>query len=207
MVDAREKLLDRAVAGDAQAMSELLARCGPEVRRRLDGHIAAKYQSAFDEDDVLQITFLEAFLRIGSFEPKGIPSFIAWLTRIAQNNLRDAVKHLERQKEPPLDRQVEQGGDADSHTALLNRLQWSGTSVSGPVVRAENKVLLEQAIDRLPPDYATVVRLYDLERRDVGAVADAMNRSTGAVYMLRSRAHECLQDLLGPMSDFLSRGA
>jgi RNA polymerase sigma factor (sigma-70 family) len=188
-------------------MSELLACCGPEVRQRLDGRIAARYRPAFDEDDVLQITFLEAFLRIRSFDPNGVRSFIAWLTRIARNNLRDAVRELECQKRPPLDRQVNPNKATDSHTALFERLVRPGTSPSRPVRLAENKVLLEQAIDRLPPDYAKVVRLYDLEGQGVGAVADAMNRSIGAVYMLRSRALECLQELLGPMSDFLTRGA
>jgi RNA polymerase sigma-70 factor (subfamily 1) len=206
MSDPREKLLAQAVAGDAQAMSELLARCAPEVRQRLDGRIAAKYRRAFDDDDVLQITFLEAFLRIKAFEPNGIRSFIAWLTRIARNNLRDAVRELERQKRPPPNRQVNPGKATDSHTALFERLVRPGTTPSRPVMLAENKVRLEQAIDRLPPDYAKVVRLYDLEGCGVGAVADAMNRSIGAVYMLRSRALDCLRELLGPMSDFLSRG-
>lgn len=205
MLEAREKLLVQAVAGDPHAMSQLLECCGPEVRRQLSGHVAAKYQSAIDEDDVLQITFLEAFLRIGSFEPNGIRSFIAWLTRIAHNNLRDAVKELDRQKRPPRDRQVNQAAATDSHTALIQRLQGGGASPSGYVVVAENKVLLEQAIDKLPPDYAKVVRFYDLECRDATAVANAMKRSVGAVYMLRSRAHDCLRELLGPTSDFLSR--
>ena len=205
MADAREERLSKAVAGDTHAMSELLKACGPEVRRQLNGHVAAKYQSAFDDDDVLQVTFLEAFLRIGSFEPNGIHSFVAWLTRIAQNNLRDAVKELGRQKRPPRDRQVNQNARTDSHTALLQRVRGGGASPSGHVVVAENKVLLEQAIDKLPPDYAKVVRFYDLECRDATAVANAMNRSVGAVYMLRSRAHDCLRELLGPTSDFLSR--
>jgi len=205
MVDAHQNLLDEAVRGNTRAMSELLARCGPDVRRRLRGRIAPQYRSALDEDDVLQVTYLEAFLRIRSFEPNGMPSFVAWLTKIAHNNLRDAIKQLNRKKEPPPDRQVTADNITDSHTDLLTKLQNPGTTPSGQIMRAENKTLLDAAIDQLPQDYAHVVRLYDLERQSVADVADAMNRSVGAVYMLRSRAHGCLKELLGPKSNFYGR--
>jgi DNA-directed RNA polymerase specialized sigma24 family protein len=55
----------------------------------------------------------------------------------------------------------------------------------------------------MPPDYSTVIRMYDLEGRGAESVASAMGRSTGAVYMLRSRAHDMLRTLIEG-SDFFT---
>ncbi|HEY3242379.1 MAG TPA: sigma-70 family RNA polymerase sigma factor, partial [Phycisphaerae bacterium] len=60
------------------------------------------------------------------------------------------------------------------------------------------------AIGKLPADYAKVVRMYDLEGRSVAEVAAAVGRSEGAVYMLRSRAHDRLRELLASASRFMS---
>ena len=46
--------------------------------------------------------------------------------------------------------------------------------------------------------------LYDIEGRSVQEVGAHLNRSPGAVYMLRARAHEQLAGLLGHASAFLT---
>ena len=46
-----------------------------------------------------------------------------------------------------------------------------------------------------------------LEGADVGDVASELDRSQGAVYMLRARAHDRLKGILGSASQFWSDGA
>ncbi len=57
---------------------------------------------------------------------------------------------------------------------------------------------------KLPPDYATVIRLYDLQGKPIAEVAADLGRSEGAVYMLRARTHDRLRELLPGESKFFS---
>ena len=70
--------------------------------------------------------------------------------------------------------------------------------------RNEAWAALKQAIRRLPEDYQQVVRMYDLEEQPVETVARVLQRSPGAVYMVRARAHRMLRDLLGGPSDYFT---
>jgi len=204
MTGSEMELARRAIAGDEDALAELLEEFGPQVRQRLGGRIGAQWQSVFEEDDVLQITYLEAFLRIGRFECIGEGAFLAWLTRIAENNLRDAIRELGRVKRPQPANRVESPSGDESYAALCDVLRVTSVTPSHHAARGEARRILDGAIEKLPADYARVVRLYDLEGRSAAEVAGAMGRSTGAVYMLRARAHDCIRELLGPESAFFS---
>ena len=91
-------LFAQAAAGDENALTNLLSAYGSQIRRRLS--ISATWQATLDIDDVMQVTYMEAFLRIGQLQGHDEPTFVAWLTRIAQNNLRDAVSELEADRRP-----------------------------------------------------------------------------------------------------------
>ncbi|MEM7623886.1 MAG: sigma factor, partial [Planctomycetota bacterium] len=92
-----------AAGGDEEALSKLLETFGPIVRDRLKGKIGQQWRSALDEDDVMQVTYLEAFLLIDQFKPRGDGSFTAWLSQVAENNLRDALRGLQAAKGAPRD--------------------------------------------------------------------------------------------------------
>ena len=132
MSQSDEPLLMQAAQGDDDAMTALLQRYGPQVRGRINGRIAQRYRSAFDEDDVMQVTYLEAFLCAGGFAPSGFDGFVVWLTRIAKNNLRDAVKELSRQP-PPSEKVQRRWGTrrqrAESQQAAAARQEPTGACV------------------------------------------------------------------------------
>ena len=83
----------------------------------------------------------------------------------------------------------------------------AGPSPSRIVGAEEARLKLNEALARLPEAYARVIALYDLKRLPVQDVAKALDRSTGAVYMLRRRALDMLHEMLGPTSAFLTRKA
>lgn len=202
MADDGDKLLERAVGGDRAALAELLTRYGPMLRAELN--IDRRWQTVLEPDDVLQVTYLEAFLHITSFAPNGLAGFYTWLKRIAENNLRDAIKGLERQKRPQPEQRVEVRTGENSAIQLLDLLGVTSATPSRQVAHGELIAAFEAAMQALPPDYATVVRMYDLESRSITDVAAAVKRSPGAVHMLRARAHARLGELLGPGSQFFS---
>lgn len=194
-----------AVAGDIDAMTELLNECAPEVERSLS--IAREWRSVLEPADVMQVTYLEAFLRIGQYDPNRSEPFQAWLRRIAENNLRDAIRGLQRQKRPQPANRVALPTGADSAADLLALLGVTTTTPSRYATREERAQRLNAALDALPDDYARVVRLYDLEGQPIAEVARQMGRSSGAIHMLRARAHDRLRTLLGPDSAWFGSSA
>jgi RNA polymerase sigma-70 factor (ECF subfamily) len=195
------ELVCSAVRGDRDALGELLSRHGPAVESGL--HIAGAWRDSLDTGDVMQVTYLEAFLQISRFDSTRADSFGGWLRRIAENNLRDAIRALEAQKSLPPDRRMAAHGEGDSYVGLFDLLATTMTTPTRAVRRDEATDLVRAALGRLPPDYAAVVRLYDLEGRPIADVARALGRGQGAVHMLRVRAHDRLRDLMGAESRIL----
>lgn len=199
------ELIAAAVSGHDPSLTQLLRRYGPQVRATLQPLVSAKWQSALDVDDVMQITYLEAFLRVRQFDNRGDGAFLAWLMRIARNNLHDAIRELERQKRPQPDQRVSAVVGGESTFALLEQLGWTSTTPSRGAADDDVRRHVLDALAELPEDYEAVIRLYDLDGRSAAEVALELNRSEGAVYMLRARAHDCLRESMGAASQYFSR--
>jgi RNA polymerase sigma factor (sigma-70 family) len=185
-----------AIEGDGAALRKLLEPLIPQLRRHLEPKIRRIHQAAFDADEVIQITFVEAFLRIGQFTPDGPDAFRVWLFKIADNNLKDAVRSIERRKRPPRDRQLAWPAGDDSYVDLMMHLGGTQTTPSEHAARVEAKAAIETALTKLPPDYAAVVRLCDLEGMSTTEAGKVIGKREGAVYMIKTRAHTRLQELL-----------
>ena len=200
MAEGEKALLAKAIAGDCDALSELLSAHGPAVEAQL--RIDNVWQGALDAADVMQVTYLEAFLRIRTFDINGSASFATWLRHVAENNLRDAIRGLSRKKRPQPKQRVTAPNHEESMEGLFVLLCATTTTPSRQVGRKEICSLLDQAIDALPRDYAQVIRHYDLKNKPIAEIAEAMGRSSGAVHMLRARAHDRLREALGSASQF-----
>ena len=155
----------------------------------------------------MQIAYFEAFLHIDQLTARDQASFLAWLTRIAENALRDAVRGLSSQKRPHPARRVVSATGSSTHDSLLNCLGVTTTTPSREATVRDTQAALDAAIQRLPSDYRAVVRLYDLEGKSISDVAAVMARSVGAVHMLRARAHDRLRFELGASSQFFTGSA
>lgn len=194
-----EVLLQRATAGDETALTALLECHGAEVRAQLQRSYRGRLKGQVDLDDVMQVTYLEAFLSIREFAPARANAFRAWLRRIAENNLRDALRKFasNRSRAAPIP------SWEDSCRALLEPP--AGTSTpSRTVGKAEVQRLLKTALQQLPADYERVLRLHDLEGHSGPDVARLIGRSHGAVKMLIARARDRLRATLGSSSKFFS---
>lgn len=204
MTESEETLLDRARTGDAAALATLLEEAAVSLHAEIERQVSAKYRGLVDADDIVQVTCLEAFLRIRTFTPVGDGAFSAWLRRIAQNNLRDAIRELERDKRPPPGRRADWPTGEESYVALVDRMAATSVTASRVAARNEVKQAVDQALEQLPEDYAQALRHYEIEGLSGPEVAERMGRSHGAIRMLLARARERLAEVLGSDSKFHS---
>lgn len=193
--------LAAARAGDQEVLAELLASAGEQVRAGLQ--ISAKWRAMIEPDDVMQVTYVEALERFSYFVGQTESALVSWLNRIAQNNLIDAIRELDRDKRPPPSKRVTSPGRDASSEAWLALLGAVSTTPSRVVAIEEARQILRQALADLPPRYAEVLRRLDLEGQAGRDAAAAMGCSRVAVYMLRARARQALADALGSVSRIL----
>ncbi len=196
----------RATERDGDALEELLREFGPAIGRELA--IDRRWQSSLDAEDVMQVTYLDAYLRVAMLRSRTTNSFRGWLARIAENNLRDALRALQRDKRPDGGgrRRATRGGGSSAETLMGNLLDSDPTA--GSVAAGREAVSrLRAALERLPASYRRVVDEVDLAERPVAEVAAELEKSPGAVHMLRSRAHDRLRELLGGRTRFFGDSA
>lgn len=179
------RLLDRAREGDRDALDALFAR----HRGRLGAMIAARLPAAarfhLVAEDLVQEVHLEAARRLADFEDRGPSSFYRWLTGIARNKIREAVR----------------AGMADKRARAVpmeHDLPSGATTAGTAAVRTERAARLAAAIDGLSGDQGEAVRLRYLEGMSIAETAERMERSPAAVKMLVSRGLGALALRLRP---------
>lgn len=202
-----EQLLAKALSGDRQALVTLLEQLGPVTRTRIEHKITPPWNAMLDADDVMQVTYMEVVTRLPTFKTGGASGFLAWLNRMAENNLIDAVRALESSRRPGPSKRVTPISPDDSSDMFLQFIGATSATPSRDAAKGEAGRIIESALRHLPPDYEKVVRLYDLEGKSIAEVAAALGRSEGATWMLRARAHDRLREHLGGQDRFFSSPA
>ena len=198
------KLVVLAQKGDQDALRDLLRRSGPAVRERIAGRISSRWRALISPDDVMQQAYAEAVFNLPRFTDTEDGSFQGWLNRIAMCNLQDAIKALEAEKRGGGRQRMTSIVGEDGRVTLLRLLSSGGTAPEAAVSRDEAARLVDEAINRLPSVYQTVVRGIDLDGRPVAHLAEELGRSVGAVHMLRARAHDRLRVELGGPARFFT---
>ncbi len=193
-MDQAEERVALAAAGDPDQIEALLRAATPRLRALLT--IDPRFRRSIDVDDVLQVTFLEAFLRIRSLEQRTEAGFWSWLRRIAEHNLADAVRQLDRQKRSDARHRITHGAAGESARTLLLAVADGSVTAGGRASLAEEIERLHRAIAALPASYRAVIEHVDLAEQSVAEVARSLGRSEGAVHMLRARARDRLHELM-----------
>jgi RNA polymerase sigma-70 factor (ECF subfamily) len=90
-------LLERARAGDAEALDRLFAPQVKALRRWMSGRLPKWAGGMTDTDDLIQDTLLQTFKRLRCFEPRGAGALQAYVRQAALNHLRDELRRRNRQ--------------------------------------------------------------------------------------------------------------
>lgn len=204
--DPQIDIIQRAVRGDAVALTLLLTRSRRDVCAYIARHIPADLRGSLDADDVIQDAHAEAFRHIGQFEPRGADSFDRWVKTIALRKLRDALKMRRADKRGGGNVQVHgaPAGLGDSVAMLLDLMAGSEQTPSRCVAGFEAVEALRTAMDLLPEDQREAVNLVYIDGMSVHDAAARMNRTERAIHNLCYKAKTKLRELLETQSRFLS---
>jgi RNA polymerase sigma-70 factor (ECF subfamily) len=126
---------------------------------------------------------LKSVEHLREFKGGGTRSFLAWLARIAEHEIRDCADHQHRQKrdaarEAPLDDQAPV--PAITRSALSR------------VILDEEARRLEEALESLPPEHREVILMRKFEELSFAEIGRRMGRSDDACRMLLVRAMSAL---------------
>jgi RNA polymerase sigma-70 factor (ECF subfamily) len=172
-----------AVAGDREALARLLAAVAPLVLRYCRNRLPPG--TAESAEDVAQDVCVALLLRLPHYTERGLP-FMAFVHRIAANQVVDAHRRAARARRHPPDSAVAlPGPPADALPAI------------------DGEQALRRALARLPATPRTVFVLRIAFGLPVGRVAEELGMSPGAVRVAQHRALARLRadrDLVAPDS-------
>jgi len=171
------ELAQKSAAGDLAAFEELYRR----HFRRVYALALRMTTNPEEAEDLAQETFIQLFRKIGSF--RGDSAFTTWLHRMTVNQV---LMHFRRRKSRP--EFTSEGDETPDQivkgTENQNRM---------PVV---DRIVLEDAIAKLPQGYRSVFVLHDVEGYEHNEVAEMLGISEGTSKSQLHKARLKLRSLI-----------
>jgi RNA polymerase sigma-70 factor (ECF subfamily) len=195
-------LIERARAGDTQALNELFARHRSRLRRMVEVRLDQRLQGRVDASDVIQEAHLEAAERLEDYlsNPK-LPIFLWLRLVVAERLLKIHRQHLGTQKRDA-GREISlfrEAMPAASSSALAAQLLGQETSPSQAAVRAERLLRLQEALNSLEPIDREILSLRHFEELTRAEAAQALGIEEAAAAKRYVRALKRLKDVLADM--------
>jgi RNA polymerase sigma-70 factor (ECF subfamily) len=173
-----EVVVSRVLAGET-ALFEILMR---RYNQRLYRVSRVILRDDGEAEDVMQDAYVRAYEHLNQFAGKA--AFSTWLTRIAIHEALARKRRRGRMEE--LDALTANGDN-------MPILKSSALTPEAGTAQAETRLLLEDAIDRLPENYRTVVMLREVEEMSVAETAESLGVTDAVVKTRLHRAHAMLR--------------
>jgi RNA polymerase sigma-70 factor (ECF subfamily) len=182
------RLLRRAREGSQGALNEVFDRYGDRLHALVRLRLGARLRRHLDARDIVQNTMMKAFQAFDRFDGEASASFMAWLGRIAENEIRDQADFYQREKRR-----------RDVETSLEGKLGLLNAEVTSAVSRLyvrEQMVRIERAFESLSEAQREVILLRNFEELSFEEVGQRLQRSADASRKLYGRAMASLALLL-----------
>ncbi len=180
-----DSLIIRSKLGDRSALGELLNRHREWLKSMAARELGGQTAVRADASDIVQQTLLSAVNLIGEFDGVTSGEFGAWLARIHERNIQEALRrHVgTRKRSTTLEQRLGSGSLADDNASTPSEF----------AIREERAVVVRRHLETLPQDQAEAVRLRHLEGWSLAQLATHFDRSTDSVASLLKRGLEQLR--------------
>ncbi len=181
-----EALACLAREGDDGALRLLLERYRPPLEALLLRSIPPALRAKVSISDVLQETYAAVWQDLETFQEKGPGSFRAWLLRVANHRMVDAVRRFRTAR-----RGVEREVTPADHSGA-DVLPGRTPTPSSLAIAEELENRLRSSLSTLAPAQREVLQLVLLEGLSMAEVGRRMGRSANAAQKLFARAKDVL---------------
>jgi RNA polymerase sigma-70 factor (ECF subfamily) len=198
-------LLQLAAAGDQEALNELFTRYRERLKRMIHLRLSRRLQGRVDDSDILQESYLEIARKLPGYaaEPK-LPIFL-WLRHMTGLKLVEVHRrHLGTQaRDAEREISLHRGGlpEADS-ISLAAQLLGQLTTPSQTAIRAEMRLLVQEALNTMDPVDREVLALKHFEQLSTSEIAEVLGLSKAGAGSRYLRAIKRLRELLSQVPGF-----
>jgi RNA polymerase sigma-70 factor, ECF subfamily len=204
--DELTKLIQRAAGGDEPAAQELFARHRERLKRMVHLRLSRRLQGRVDDSDVLQETFLDVARRLPEYTADPKLPFYLWLRHMAGLKLAEIHRrHLGTQLRDA-DREVtlHRGGlpEADS-MSLAAHLLGQLTTPSQAAIKAETRLIVQDALNNMDPTDREVLALKHFEQLSTSEIAEVLGMSKAGAGSRYLRAIKRLKEILSQIPGFM----
>lgn len=188
-----QHLVALAKEGNESALNQLCSVYSERVRRIIRLRLDRKLRPKLDSVDVVQDALILALGGLKDFTYRNEGDFLRWLSRIAENKLRDILDkfHADKRdirKEIPFRKE---GGSTEG--GFVGPAEPISTTTPSVIMRKKEALdRLEKALDELKPEHKEVIVLKRIEGLSHAEIADRLGKNAGAVRMLLARAMAAL---------------
>ena len=198
-------LLQRAAAGDAEALRQLFSRYRDRLKRMVHLRLSRRLQGRVDDSDVVQEAYLDISRKLPEYaQAPGLPLFL-WLRHMTGLKLAEIHRrHLGTQLRDA-DREVSlhRGGlpQADS-VSLAAQLLGKLTTPSQAAIKAEQRIYVQEALNSMDPIDREVLALKHFEQLSTSEIAQVLGLSKAGAGSRYLRAIKRLRDILERIPGF-----
>src|SRR2546421_1508533 len=195
-------LIERARAGERQALNALLARHRDRLRRMVEMRLDRRLRARIDVSDVIQDAYLEVASRLSEYLRQPTLPLFLWLRLVVGERLTTLHRqHLGTQMRDAR-REVSLYRAAlpeASSAALAARLLGKHTSPTQAAVRAERLLRVQEALNTLEPIDREVLSLRHFEQMTLAETALSLQIEESAAAKRYIRALKRLKSILANM--------
>jgi RNA polymerase sigma-70 factor (ECF subfamily) len=201
-------LLRRAFAGDESALATLLDGHRDRLRRMIRLRLDRRLSGRVDASDVLQEAYLDVRKRLAEYAREPAMPFHLWLRLVAGQRLTDVHRyHLGAQiRDAGMEVSLHRGPfpQADS-VSLAAQLLGRMTSASQAAIRAEHKLIVQEALNGMDPLDREVLALRHFEHLSNDETAQVLGLSKSAASNRYIRALKRLKEILSSIPGLRER--
>ena len=192
-------LIARIHERDPEALAEFLASHRPQVMAFIERQLGTALRRKIEPDDVFQEASAEALRALPTVELGDRDPF-SWLCQIAERRIIDLHRRFFGAQKRDAAREVPLGSSRGSDSqpgGIINLLVASLTTPSQAFSRNAREIRLLEAMEQLPEDQRTALRMRYVENLPSKQIAEQLGKTDAAVRVMLTRSLKKLHELLG----------
>jgi RNA polymerase sigma-70 factor (ECF subfamily) len=195
-----QQLLERAKAGEAAAIDDLLGLCRDPLKRAVDLRLDRQLNRREDASDIVQKVLFDAHRRIQEYLRDPKMPFHLWLRQMAQDRIIDAHRRHQGAARRSLDREQPAGPALDdaSSIQLVAQLVDQELTPASAAIQQELQQKLQTVLVELDETDREIILMRYYEQMSNQEIAAALSLTEAAASMRHLRALRRLKDAFVP---------